>query len=63
MSSRLVRSPVTALRESTTMDFPAPVSPVRALNPGPKRMSADWMTAIFSIWRRESIKDHSFVGE
>jgi len=34
---------------STTMDLPAPVSPVRALKPPPKTMSADSMTAIFSM--------------
>ena len=31
--SRLVRSPIMAPMASTTMDFPAPVSPVKALKP------------------------------
>ena len=32
--SREVRSPSTACRESIRIDLPAPVSPVRTLNPG-----------------------------
>ena len=47
--SREVRWPSTALMESMTMDLPAPVSPVRALKPGRKDISADSITAIFSI--------------
>ena len=35
---------------SMTMDLPAPVSPVRALKPGSKVISARSMMAIFSIW-------------
>ena len=49
ISSRLVRSPVMAPMASTTMDLPAPVSPVRALKPLSNWMSADSITAIFSI--------------
>ena len=49
ISSREVRPPSTAFMASITMDLPAPVSPVRALNPGKKRISASSMTAIFSI--------------
>ena len=47
--SRLVRSPMMAPMESMTMDLPAPVSPVRTLNPWSKVMSAWEITAIFSI--------------
>ena len=49
ISSRLVRSPSTALMASMTMDLPAPVSPVRALKPGSNWISARSMTAIFSM--------------
>ena len=47
--SREVRWPSTALMASMTMDLPAPVSPVRALKPGRKAISASSMMAIFSI--------------
>ena len=47
--SREVRWPSTALMASITMDLPAPVSPVRALKPGRKAISASSMMAIFSI--------------
>ena len=49
ITSRLVLSPNTALMESITMDFPAPVSPVSTLNPLSKLMSADSIMAMFSM--------------
>ena len=55
ISSRLVRCPSTALRLSITMDLPAPVSPVRALNPGANSISATSIIAIFSICSSSSI--------
>ncbi len=56
MSSREVRSPRTALRASTMIDLPAPVSPLRTLKPGSNEMSADSMTAMFWIFSSESIR-------
>ena len=47
--SRLVRAPMMALMASITMDLPAPVSPVSTLKPESNWISADSMTAIFSI--------------
>ncbi len=55
ISSRDVRSPRTALRASTMIDLPAPVSPLSTLKPGPNAMSADSMTAMFWIFSSESI--------
>ena len=53
--SREARSPKMAEIASMTMDFPAPVSPVRTLKPLSKAISACSITAIFSICRVESI--------
>ena len=50
-SSFDVRSPKIALIESITIDFPAPVSPVKTLRPGEKSTLAFSITAIFSISR------------
>ena len=55
ISSREVRSPKIALRESITIDLPAPVSPVITLNPFSKSIDALLITAIFSICKFESI--------
>ena len=63
ISSRLVRSPSTAPMESMTMDLPAPVSPVRTLKPASKRMSADSISAIFSICSKESIALPHFLPD
>ena len=56
-SSRLVRAPSTAPSESTMIDLPAPVSPVRTVNPLPNSISAFSITAIFSICSCVSIGD------
>ena len=48
-SSLDVLSPRIALIESTIIDLPAPVSPVRTLKPVENSMSAFSITAIFSI--------------
>ena len=54
-SSRLVLAPSTAPRESTTMDLPAPVSPVSTVSPLRNSISAFSITAIFSICSSVSI--------
>ena len=53
--SRLALPPSSAPRESMMIDLPAPVSPVSTFMPGRNWMSADSMTATFSIWRSSSI--------
>ena len=56
--SLLVLSPVTAFIESIIIDLPAPVSPVRTLNPSENSISASSIIAIFSIFSLESIFCH-----
>ena len=60
--SRLVRWPSTAPMASMTMLLPAPVSPVRALKPPSKEMSASSMTAIFSMCSSCSIVPSPYLS-
>src|SRR5262245_41386049 len=53
MRSGWARAPMTRRMASTTMDFPAPVSPVTALRPGPRDTVTASMTARFL--RRSSL--------
>ena len=55
ISSFDVRSPSTAFIASITMDLPAPVSPVKTLNPAENSISERSITAMFSICRNLSI--------
>src|SRR5690242_14004176 len=49
MTSALARSPSKSPSAPTMIDFPAPVSPVRTLNPGASGEASDSMIAKFRI--------------